>query len=270
MGDWETAVQKRPRYPPRLSTPPSPPGSSSRPDRCTRVAWLQTAISTARPTVGVSRPPRPPPAPQQEQLRSQAHAPTALRAYFFQCPLATHWRRTCIAVIGTRVLAGENFYGQLGDGNSGSGNAKAEPTAVVNGTVGRWIAIAAGEYHTCGLAADSSQYGKAYCWGETSYVTFARSGSSTANPRRCLRTPLAVRGSLSLVGFNFYGQLGDGDGGNNKAVPTAVDNSTVGRWVAISAGAGAFHTCGLAEDSSQHGKAYCWGESPWPCSRPRQ
>ena len=69
-----------------------------------------------------------------------------------------------IAAIRDRVLAGYNNYGQLGDGTNTNSNV---PTAVSTATVTSWLAISAGQYHTCGLAADSGQDGKAYCWGES-------------------------------------------------------------------------------------------------------
>ena len=51
-----------------------------------------------------------------------------------------------------------------------------------------------------------------------------------------------------LAGRDSERQLGDGNGSNNKAVPTAVANSTVASWVAISAGG--FHTAALAAEET--------------------
>ena len=62
-----------------------------------------------------------------------------------------------------RVFAGYNIYGELGDNTT---TAKYLPTPVSTSLVSSWLAISAGNFYTCGLAADSSQYGKAYCWGE--------------------------------------------------------------------------------------------------------
>ena len=86
-----------------------------------------------------------------------------------------------MAVNGTCMLAGNNDYGQLGDGNSGYGNSKAVPTAVDGSTVSSWISISAG-YHTCGLAADSGQYGKAYCWGEARGLPAGASTPGATHP----------------------------------------------------------------------------------------
>ena len=60
--------------------------------------------------------------------------------------------------------AGYNVDGELGDGTNDGQNV---PTAVSTGTVTSWLAISAGQYHTCGLAAGGGQDGKAYCWGES-------------------------------------------------------------------------------------------------------
>ena len=63
---------------------------------------------------------------------------------------------------GDRVLAGNNNQGQLGDNTTTDRNV---PTPVSNGTVSTWLAISAGNTHTCGLAAGNGQDGKVFCWG---------------------------------------------------------------------------------------------------------
>ena len=57
-------------------------------------------------------------------------------------------------------LAGDNSYGQLGDGSTSS---RVTTPTVVNGSILSWVAISAGGAHTCGLAAAN---GEAFCWGE--------------------------------------------------------------------------------------------------------
>ena len=61
-------------------------------------------------------------------------------------------------------LAGLNGYGQLGNGTNTDKNV---PTAVSTGSVTTWLAISAGGYYTCGLAAGGGLDGDAYCWGES-------------------------------------------------------------------------------------------------------
>jgi hypothetical protein len=58
--------------------------------------------------------------------------------------------------------AGDNYFGQLGDGRQGYGTDENMPTAVI-GNVTSWTAISAGYSHTSGLAAGN---GAAFCWGE--------------------------------------------------------------------------------------------------------
>jgi hypothetical protein len=71
-----------------------------------------------------------------------------------------------------------------------------------------------------------------------------------------------TRRDCFLAGSNKNGQLGDNTLAlSDYYVPTPVNTSLVSSWLAISAGSGSF-TCGLAADSSQYGKAYCWGELP--------
>jgi hypothetical protein len=38
---------------------------------------------------------------------------------------------------------------------------------VSTGSVSTWLAISAGNFHTCGLAAGGGLDGDAYCWGES-------------------------------------------------------------------------------------------------------
>ena len=65
-----------------------------------------------------------------------------------------------------RVLAGNNEYGQLGDGGLVE-VSRCAPTPVSDNDVSSWLGISAGGYHTCGLAAGGGLDGKAYCWGES-------------------------------------------------------------------------------------------------------
>ena len=61
--------------------------------------------------------------------------------------------------------------------------------------------------------------------------------------------------SLTIAGYNSYGQLGD-DSTVNRNVPTAISTRTVATWKHVAAAWD--HSCGIA--ASTH-KGYCWGKS---------
>jgi hypothetical protein len=146
MASWVTAPTMARTYPQRCPPAQSPAGSRSRPASTTRVDWLLAAARTGRRTAGVSRRLRPalnPPQRQGQRPRMQRrHTPVQSRC---------------------RDLAGYNNDGQLGDDSNSGQNV---PTPVSDSDVPSWLAISAGDAHTCGLAAGGVQDGKAYCWGE--------------------------------------------------------------------------------------------------------
>ena len=75
---------------------------------------------------------------------------------------------------GAGYCWGEGQYGQLGNGETGSGTHAVQPTAVTGGLTFR--TVTAGVTHVCGLTIG----GKAYCWGNNvrGYLGVAPSGFS--------------------------------------------------------------------------------------------
>lgn len=154
---------------------------------------------------------------------------------------------------------GLDAEGQLGDSQTVN---RAAPDRVTGG--GRpFGAIAAGDAHTCGLAAG----GAAYCWGRNAD---GQVGDNTMGSFR--RYPVPVSGGHTFVaiaagaahtcalaadstawcwGDNARGQLGAGPGMAGAASPVAVSGTL--RFRALDAGGA--HSCALATDST----AYCWG-----------
>ena len=122
---------------------------------------------------------------------------------------------------------GGNSEGQLGDGTYDSTPPPGPPVPVA--TDERFVAISAGESHTCAI----TEGGDAWCWGA-----------------------------------DHFGQLGDGDktfGGDpdNKNVPTLVIRQnqfilfttiTAGRWA----------SCG----TTLNGRGFCWGRGTGSSIRP--
>lgn len=130
------------------------------------------------------------------------------------------------------------------------------------GAASRFVLVAAGEDHTCGL----DEGGRARCWG------LNRNGQLGDGTRVDRTAPtevgdgqlqlrslvagishtcgLSPDGSAFCWGRNVEGQLGDGTR-NDRAAPVRV----VGGQRFASIAAGGLHTCALATD----GAAYCWG-----------
>ena len=89
--------------------------------------------------------------------------------------LSAGGNHTCaLTQSGTAYCWGANAYGQLGIGSTTMDSPL--PTAVTGGL--RFVAISAGENHTCGL----TESGAAYCWG----ATMCGTGPGTYN---CSRVP---------------------------------------------------------------------------------
>lgn len=156
---------------------------------------------------------------------------------------------------------GQNGYGQLGDATQ---TDRATPVDVVGLNSGM-RAIAAGDYHSCAIAAS----GSVVCWGENSA---GQLGNGTMINRN---TPVAVIGldghALALTaggqhscaltdaggvkcwGRNDFGQLGDGTN-TNRTAPVEVAGLT-GSVSAVSAGH--MHTCAVMTT----GSVKCWGRN---------
>ena len=172
---------------------------------------------------------------------------------------------------GTVYGWGDNSYGQLGNNSSTDSHV---PVAVdMSGVLsGKTItAVAAGTYHTVGLASD----GAVYAWGYNtngqlgnnstshSHVPVAVDMSGVLSGKTITAVgagyghsvALASDGTLYAWGQGFYGQLGN-NSSTDSHVPVAVDMSGVLSGKTITALAtGQYHTVALASD----GMVYTWG-----------
>ena len=167
---------------------------------------------------------------------------------------------------------GDTGYGQLGNGQNGYIYASAVPLAVV-GVVDATAIATGGEHsgpeHSCALHED----GTVSCWGNNGVGQLGngQSGDSAVSsvPVRVAgitdATAIAAGGghscalreggTISCWGANWYGQLGNGQSGENAHSSVPVEVAGITDATAINAGGK--HACALHED----GTISCWGNN---------
>jgi alpha-tubulin suppressor-like RCC1 family protein len=152
---------------------------------------------------------------------------------------------------------GDDYYGELGDGTSGTFTPVGTPEAIAASTT--WDQISTGGIITCAI----DDTGALWCWG---YGGGGALGAGNTNPAT---TPQKVSagpwssvsagydhvcalagGHLYCWGENGYGQLATGDE-LQKNAPSQIGSAL---WTAVSAGEE--HTCAIRAD----GTLWCWGE----------
>lgn len=173
---------------------------------------------------------------------------------YFTCGLGTD---------GFIYCWGTGSQGQLG-GDSHP-YTQSTPSPVVGGS--SYLAVTAGQYHTCGIDAD----GSAHCWGDNTHGQLGTGPGTTGSPTPqlvALGLPfdqleagylsscgVTTSGAGYCWGYNAYGQVGDGSPGatfpSAQPSPTAV----AGGHLFAAINAGGLHACGV----TTAGAAYCWG-----------
>lgn len=154
---------------------------------------------------------------------------------------------------------GRNEESQLGTGTAG--DPVPAPVAVAGEL--QFTSLAAGGGFTCGVTGD----GAAYCWGNNGNGALGDGNAPTD-----AAAPVPVAGGLTFRalgaggshvcgvtaadaaycwGFNGSGELGDGNAGTSRDVPTAV----VGGHFFEGVTGGENSTCARTAD----GAAWCWG-----------
>jgi len=175
---------------------------------------------------------------------------------------------------GTVYTWGYNGYGQLGNGNTGTGSNNVPVAVYTSGVLnGKTITqVADGYGHSIALASD----GTVYTWGYNDYgqlgngitgtdsnVPVAVNTSGVLSGKTITQVAsgsyhsiaLASDGKVYTWGYNNHGQLGTGNTTTSN-VPVAVDASVVLSGKTITqAAAGQYHSIALASD----GKVYTWG-----------
>jgi len=181
---------------------------------------------------------------------------------------------TCILDgVGEAWCWGENKTGSIGDGTFTN---RTKAVKVSGGHVFKTIEL--GYEHTCALTED----GTAYCWGhgenQGSGSNFPAKGALGNGTAANSNVPVQVSGGLKFKrislgvgftcgitvngltycwGYNYEGQLGNGDvfneGGHEKLLPTQVTGSA--NYTEIECGN--YHVCALTSS----GQVDCWGDT---------
>jgi alpha-tubulin suppressor-like RCC1 family protein len=176
---------------------------------------------------------------------------------------------TCATTTSGGALCwGDKEYGQLGapvpDGE------QLYPTAVT-GLAGPVAALAAGNNHSCALLGD----GSVLCWGTRGEggVAILGDGYGGLQPQPIVVTTdgSTVVGGAVAAGFEFscaivgggvrcwgsgdYGQVGNGGGQPDSAVPVTVSYSGAPLSGIVEVATGSRHACARRDD----GTVYCWG-----------
>ncbi len=188
---------------------------------------------------------------------------------------------TCAVREDGRVLCwGDAYYGELGNGQSGTGLSRNSAVFVRrgNGFLTDVEQVTAGDQHSCALRQD----GGVMCWGQAvdgqlgdgttgdssglrAKAVRVRQGNGYLGDVRAIaageRHTCAVKqdGSAWCWGSGRYGQLGDGTSGprHQRTRATRVRRGS-GYLTRISGiGAGSYHTCARRTD----GTAWCWGQA---------
>jgi alpha-tubulin suppressor-like RCC1 family protein len=173
--------------------------------------------------------------------------------------LATGGAHTCgVATTGTMYCWGASLVGALGRGTADTAFQRPFGPPVAGGL--SFTALAAGEYHTCGLVAG----GAAWCWGQNAAGELGI-GVTPNSTGPGYPTPLAVVGGLSFSAIRAaslqtcalttagaaycWGYLVPGGG---MSSPQSVPGGRVFASLTV----GQVHACGIQAD----GQAFCWGD----------
>jgi alpha-tubulin suppressor-like RCC1 family protein len=204
------------------------------------------------------------------------HVKSVTAGYWTTCALFTDNHAACW---------GYGWDGELGTGEFHLDSVDSPLTVVVPNDKGDYVnlifgggQLAAGQYHTCGLIADSPLDSVA-CWGTNGH---AQLGDGTTAARNIavastdeagkITNAFAVSAGYAFTcailadstvrcwGSDHESELGQAAGGSNSATGIKIvnaDNSPLNGITQLATGA--YHACGL----SMNGNVYCWGDNSY-------
>ena len=155
-------------------------------------------------------------------------------------------------------------WGRAWDGQLGNGNRFIEISPVILPVLSteKWIQVATGDEHTCGIQSDKSLW----CWGTNDYFIGIENDTNynfeepqqvddssweTVDASMATTCAIKTNGSLWCWGYGEGGKLGTGDQ-NSQTIPTQEITGSLD-WKDVSVGP--FHTCA----SKNNGSIWCWG-----------
>lgn len=196
--------------------------------------------------------------------------------------VSTGEKHTC-AISSNGSLYCYGLQQSLGIGPNGQGlmtarySVRALPTLVAetDGVTSGWVAVSAGEEHTCAISStDSSNAGGLYCWGRTWDGKLGIGPTSIGNEIMYYPTPVVsdvtgwtavsvgnmhtcaiASATILCMGNGLNGQLGTGSPAMSLYPKAVAATSGVQGWAAVSAGA--YHNCAISMGGD--GKLFCWG-----------
>ena len=197
---------------------------------------------------------------------------------FTDASLTTGNGHTCVILDNGSVACwGDNYWGTLGNGDSGVNSSTTTPTLTNSFGVGRTaVALSSASGHTCAILDN----GSVSCWGDGSYGRLGN-GVPNGSPSGIIssptltsslgigRTAVAIssggthtcaildNGLVSCWGSNYHGQLGDGTT-INRNTPTQTLSLGTGR-TAVSISSGFYSTCAILDN----GAVSCWGDGAY-------
>ncbi len=155
--------------------------------------------------------------------------------------MALGWRNLCFvdSPDGEVYCWGLGGEGQNGDGATQDAPAPVSPVLRANNgaNLTNAIQVAVGDYHACAVTSA----GKLYCWGRGAEGQLGQGGLNLMQQSSAAEVPMpelvrfvatggkhtcavSITNKLYCWGYNFNGQLGNGDAGSaaNVAMPTQV------------------------------------------------
>jgi alpha-tubulin suppressor-like RCC1 family protein len=139
---------------------------------------------------------------------------------------------------------GDNYYGNLGIGTSGSGTKRSSPVQV--GALTNWLTVSSGRYHTVAVKTNGT------LWAIGGYNRFGELGLGDANDKSSPvqigaqtnwakvstgynhTAAIKTDGTLWATGYNSYGGLGVGDS-THRSSPVQIGALTT--WSNVFCGA---------------------------------